>query len=264
MRTVKRAALPLNSYKLESLKNLCTAYSCEKQHWLNILQQAQFQAMLGSHRKVRDQFVKQGYCSVGGLQARHWKLALQDAVETWDRYWQALFVQVRSKIAKRRFKENEKRYAYFLLKGYEQFAMLMQGEIPEPSFELDVQLRGQIAGYVRRLVKRLKGKSPILKKSCSVKFDANCYELFEHQGRQYVKLMSLKPGKRIIVPLKGETAIKGNITVVFSKESVQIHVSQDIPKKVVKGTATIAVDFGYTEVMTDAGSNRYGEKFGTI
>jgi hypothetical protein len=31
-----------------------------------------------------------------------WKLALVDAAETWDKYWQAMFVEPRRKISQRR------------------------------------------------------------------------------------------------------------------------------------------------------------------
>src|ERR1700722_12279564 len=99
MRTIKRTTVPINTLKQSSLQDLCAAYGREKHYWLSILQRNYFQALLGNYRKIRDQFVKEGYGSISGLQARHWKLALQDAVETWDKYWQALFVKVRQKIS---------------------------------------------------------------------------------------------------------------------------------------------------------------------
>lgn len=89
MRTVKRTTLPLNETKRLSLETLCAAYAQEKRYWLDILKSYHYQALLGSHRKIRDQCVKERYESISGLQACHWKLALQDAVETWDKYWQA-------------------------------------------------------------------------------------------------------------------------------------------------------------------------------
>jgi putative transposase len=76
--------------------------------------------------------------------------------------------------------------------------------------------------------------------------------------------MSLERGKRIIVPLEGISNIKGNITVVLSKETVQINISQELPKIVKPLKNVVAVDFGYTEVMTDAAANRYGTQFGKI
>jgi putative transposase len=264
MRCVKRQTVPLNVGKESALQDLCRAYAREKQHWFSLLQSNHFQALLGNHRRIRDHFVKEGYQSVSGLQARHWKLALQDAVETWDKYWQSLFVKIRFKISKRCFKDNESRYAYFLIKDYEQFAALMRGDIPDAPFELKEESKRQIAGYVRRLVKHFKGKAPVVKKTRTVKFDADCYDTFEHEGRQYIKLMSLEKGKRIILPLEGKSTIKGNLTIVLSKEGIHVHTSQELREKTPSSQNEVAVDLGYTEVMTDQEGERYGEGFGKI
>ncbi len=70
---------------------------CERKNH-DILKNWDLQANLGTPRKIPDIFLNKGYQSNNKLQARHWKLALQDAVETWDKYWKAIFVQVRSKI----------------------------------------------------------------------------------------------------------------------------------------------------------------------
>lgn len=250
--------------KRVALEELCIAYAREKQYWLNLLQQNSFQALLGNHRKIRDQFVKDGYTSISGLQARHWKLALQDAVETWDKYWQALFVKLRAKIAKRPFSAPEKRYAYFLIKGYEQFAALMRGKTPDVSFELETKVRKKVAGYIRRQVKQLKGNAPKVRRKQLVKFDANCYSVFENKGRQYISLMSLKLGRRIILPLEGQTSITGNISLILGEEKAELHITQELKKKSKPIQSIQAVDFGYTEVMTDTYGNTYGKQFGNI
>lgn len=96
MRTIKRKTRPLNSSKINSIKKLCIAYAKEKQYWLNKLKAWNFQAQLGKPRSIRDLFVDQSYQSPYGLQARHWKLALQDAIETWDKYWKAILVLVKA------------------------------------------------------------------------------------------------------------------------------------------------------------------------
>jgi len=121
MRTIKRHTLHLNTLKLQSLKKLCLAYSKEKQLWLNRLKKWKYQALLGQARAIRDEFVKKKYRSSYGLQARHWKLAFQDAVETWGKYWQSVFVAIRPRIYQKYTNETERRYAYWLLKGYSQF-----------------------------------------------------------------------------------------------------------------------------------------------
>ena len=264
MRTVKRRALPLNAKKQERLEELCQAYAREKRVWLRYFQDWKSQSHLGRPRTIRDEMIKQSYRSSNELQARHWKLALEDAAEIWDKYWQATFVKVRSKISRRKdLSEEMRHYAHWLLKGYSQFAAMMQGKCPEPTFQIEKFSQRQMAGYVRRLTRQCKRTPPTIKKSRSVRFDANCYDLYEHKGRQYIKLMSLIPGKRISIPLLGNTPISGTITLVLSEDHVDLHISQELKKQSLPETPSEAVDFGYTEVMTDTQGIRYGTQFGT-
>lgn len=187
MRTIKRQSLPLNTAKRTALEHLSIAYRNEKRYWLNLLQSWDYQALLGT-REVRDRFVKDQYHSRYGLQARHWKLALEDATATWDKYWQSLFVQVRRKVFHKKLTEEERHYAYWLLKGYKQFAGLMQGEIPEPSFPLPT--KAKVANYLRKTIKKYRKRPPTVKIARSIKFDPNCYEHYHHEDREYIKVMS--------------------------------------------------------------------------
>jgi putative transposase len=265
MRTVKRDTLPLNTKKQFSLREICQAYSNEKQHWLNRFQAWDFQTNLGRSRTIRDLMTKKGYKSPHCLQARHWKLALEDAAETWDKYWQAIFVKVSPKIARRKdLSETERHYAYWILKSYPSFAAMMQGKCPKTSFIIEKSAQRRVANYVRRLVRAYKGKPPTVKISRSVRFDADCYDVFEEKGRQYIKLMSLMPGKRICIPLSGKTPISGTITLVLSADNTfTLHIPQELKKKNPPKTPMEAVDFGYTEVMTDTQGIRYETEFGT-
>ncbi|MBI5274321.1 MAG: transposase [Chlamydiales bacterium] len=264
MRTIKRSVLPLNQNKQAMVESLAIAYCKEKKYWLGVLQSWDYQALLGRSREIRDQFVKDGYKSVRGLQARHWKLALEDAISTWDMYWQSLFVEARRKIHQNKnLSEQASHYAYWLLKGYKQFAALMRGGNPLPPFEIDS--KDKIASYVRRVIKKLKKKPPTVKTTRIVKFDADCYEVFEKEERQYLKIMTLVKGNRLALPLVGKTKLSGNITLVISDTKIEIHATQDLKKKSPQKNGTIeSVDFGYTEVMTDTDNNRYGKQFGEV
>lgn len=262
MRTIKRNTLQLNISKQESLQKLCHAYTKEKQYWLNQLRGWKFQGLLGKARTIRDEFVGLKYTSKHGLQARHWKLALQDAVETWDKYWQAVFIAIKPKIYRKYTNEIERHYAYWLLKSYTQFAELMKGKSPTPNFAIEESTRHGICRYVQRTIKQHKGCAPSVKKGRTVKFDANCYDLVEKNGRQYLKLMSLERGKRIIIPLQGHTPIEGNITVVKNQEVV-IHATQEVHSQPNLSDSHEAIDFGYTEVMTDTSGQTYGKQLGT-
>ena len=265
MRTVKRQTETINAAKRIALEKLVLAYTREKRYWLDLLKSQKYQSQLGAHRQIRDEALKNNYVSSQGLQARHWKLALQDAVETWDKYWEAIFVQARKKIARHIKVENERHYAFWLLVGYKQFTACMAGEAMLPSFPIDLVAAGKICSYVQRTVRRLKGSPPTVKKSRIVKFDANCYEVFEKGNRQYIKLMSLEKGKRIVLPLLGKANITGSLSLLLKKDSIEILVSQEIKSKAMNKTGPVkAVDFGYTEVMTDTENVRYGKNLGSI
>jgi putative transposase len=266
MRTIKRKASPLNSNKQAELKKLAYAFTNEVKYWLNILKSRKFQALLGSSRKIRDHFVANEYKSRYGLQARHWKLALQDAVETWDKYWKALFAQLRPKISfNKNLSDKELHYARWLLIDYARFVEIMQGKDPSPAhFSIEKSSRDKVARFIQRTIKKLKGKSPTVKKGRIIKFDANCYDTFEHNNSQYLKVMSLVPGKRIVIPLQGMTKIEGNITLVLA-EDLHVHISQKVKKPSHSPTGSIeAVDFGYTEVMTDTEGTPYGKQLGAL
>lgn len=263
MRTVKRQLLQPNAKKRIQLNELCRAYNYEKQYWLRRFQAWDLQALLDRSRTIRDRMIQQEYKSSFGLQARHWKLALEAAAETWDKYWQAAFVKVRSKIARRKdLSEIERHYAYWLLKNTPSFAAMMQGKHPDPPFPIEKSDKRRITSYVRRLTRKCKGKPPTVKKCRSVRFDANCYDVFEEKGRQYIKFMTLTPGKRICLPICGKTPIHGTITLVHSDDTIYLHVPQELKKKTLPKTSSEAVDFGYTEVMTDTQGSRYGTQFG--
>ena len=264
MRTVKRQILPPNKNKQMTLNALCLAYTNEKAYFLDLLREWDLQSNLGMPRKIRDELVKSNYTSRYGLQARHWKLALQDAIETWDKYWAAIWKQVRSRIARAKMVDEERHFAYWLLKGYFQFAKMMKGDAPQPPFEISHEAMQKVAGYVRRTVKSVKGKPPSVRKSRIAKFDANCYEVFENEGRQYIKLMTLKKGNRLCLPLSGKAKIEGTITIVLSKEGVSLHVPNALKPHTEKKGSLEAVDFGYTEVMTDTEGVRYGKNFGKV
>ena len=264
MRAIKRKAMELNTAKLASIKSLCQAYAKEKNHWLDVLKDWKYQALLGMPRKIRDEFIHKKYQSKSGLQARHWKLALTDAAETWDKNWKAWFVLIRSKIASHFKQEKELHYAYWLIRGYSQFADMRQGKVLRPNFNIDITSCKKVAGFIQRQVKKLQGSQAVVKKARSVKFDSGCYSVFEHNGTQYIKIMSLEKGKRITIPLTGKGPIEGNITLVLDGQDLFIHVSKEIPPKKQKVGQIEAVDFGYSEVMTDTEGKRYGLKFGKI
>lgn len=264
MRTVKRSTYLLNQRKLREVKDLCGAYSREKRYWLDVFRANENQSRLKLHREVRNEAIASGYVSLNGLQARMWKLALVDAAETWDKYWQAAFVEIRIRVARNStLAEDQRRYLYWLMKDYSRFADALHGAEPTPPFDVTGSL-SRLARYFQKVVRSVKGKTPAVKVARSFCLDANCYTFFVENGTQYLKIMSLKKGKRITIPLSGESSISGNIRILVDGNRVQIHKPQKIKATSNNLSGTVAVDLGYTEVMTDELDNGYGSEFGSV
>jgi len=90
----------------------------EKQHWLQVFARHGTRSLVDQQRKVRDDAAARQYEPASGLQTRLWKLALIDAAETWDKYWQTPLVETRRKIGRRRdFDESMRNYSLLWLRG---------------------------------------------------------------------------------------------------------------------------------------------------
>src|SRR5436190_12512794 len=98
MRTIKRKSIKINNEKNKIVQSIVCAYAKEKQYWLLKFQQITHTPYIKNHRIVRNSAVQSNYKSPYGLQARQWKLALQDAADTMDKYWQSLFDKVKNDI----------------------------------------------------------------------------------------------------------------------------------------------------------------------
>jgi putative transposase len=266
MRTVRRQALELNTGKAQVLRGLVAAFASEKRHWLDVFARRDHRHLICSHRKVRDAALAAKYISCGGLQARMWKLALIVAAQTWDKYWKSIFVEVRSLIGRRKdFDAADRHYAFWVLAGYDQFFAVLDGVAPAPKFTITEERRNKVASFLRRSVRKHRGKNPKVRIERSAVFDANCYTAFEEDGRQHIKLMGLKPGSRIVVPLLGRTAISGNIRLTLEDDgAAEIHVGFDLKPERQDTGPNVALDTGYTEAFVDTKGDSYGRGLGQL
>ena len=259
--TVKRNTLPLNKGKLDALRNLIDAYSKEKQHW--IIEFEKEQLKINQPRTIRDEAVKAKYKT--NLQARTWKLALNDASETWNRHWKAIFQKIRPLIhAKKDLNQEDKHYLFWLLCG-DQFFACIQGQTPLPKFNIPAERCKKLASYLRRIIKRKRGNNPTVRIARSAVLDTQCYSVFEEKGNQYISIMSQQKGKRIIIPLLGKTGIHGNIKVILEKDNtVTVHIGFEFNTLEITEGNDVGIDKGYTEAFVDDQNNAYGKGLGTI
>ncbi len=56
------------------------------------------------------------------------------------------------------------------------------------------------------------------------------YTVFEQDGTQYISVMSLVPRQRIVIPLTGNTPIRGNVRVVldFAGRRIEVHYTAEV------------------------------------
>jgi hypothetical protein len=266
MRTIRRVSLKLNREKWKRIKELVEAYAKEKDaHLLFFGNDASFAGCAGD-RDRRDLLVHAGYRSGFGLQARSWKLALKDAIETTDKQWSQIAADLRPCIAQNtEWREEMKRYAYWLLSFPQRVALLCASQAPIPAhFELVPAQQRIVRNYLRRVIRRHRGTRPRVRKVRSACFDSNMYTVFFEGGTQYIRVMSLQKGKRIVIPLCGNTPIGGNIRLVLEKRDrrIEIHFTAEIKATPSLTGSPCALDAGISEVFTDEGGNRYGEGFG--
>lgn len=266
MRTVCRQTRALNPGKATALRAVVRAYAAEKRHWLDHFARREYRPLLLRHRQVRDAALKSAYAPKSGLQARMWKLALVDAAQTWDKYWKALFAEVRSRVGGRKdFDAVDRHYAFWLLAGYGQFFACLDGLPPEPTFAVPLDRRIRVMHYLQRQIRKWRGRSPRVRLARSAVFDANCYTEFEEKGTQYVKVMGLKPGKRIVVPLQGRVAISGNIRLVLDADgTAALHTGFGLHPKANQSKEVVALDTGYTEAFVDTKGTAYGTGLGAV
>ncbi|MFO7540623.1 MAG: transposase, partial [Chloroflexota bacterium] len=299
MRTIKRISQPLNQGKYEAIREIASAYAREKQEHLLCYQD---DALFGRHRNertLRDELVRAGYRSPHGVSARMWKLAQKDAYETVKKQWAALAERIRPLVAahrtgngpgETRWTDGQMRYAYWILSDPRRLGQLIGGQAIIPRhFKLEAGQRKVVRNYLRRVVRRQRGKPPCVKVERAFTLDPDMYDIkVSAGGTQVLAITSLVPRQRIRIPLKGQTVIRGNIQIVLNeqKQRIEVHYTADI--KPVKQQATanrrsaqsspeqpdsqkeeptetiVAVDAGLSEVFTDEVGNRYGTGLGHL
>ncbi len=163
MRTIKRFSLKLNDIKHKTLESLALSYALEKQYWLEKFQLKEYRNFIAQPRKIRDLVVKDGYTSSYGLQARMWKLALNDAAETMDKYYKALFEKIRPAIYQNnKLTDLERHYCFWLMKDYQRLNCILDG-IPLEFKDLPVASRIHALNFLQRKIKQIAKRNPQVK-----------------------------------------------------------------------------------------------------
>jgi len=114
--TVRQKSLPLNKGKWNKIVQVTGAYARQKNAFLVEYGNIKNLHYLGDKRKLRDELVSAGFTSPFSLQARQWKLALDDALFILERQWEAAVIEVKEYLYRHEgLTDEEKHYAFWLL-----------------------------------------------------------------------------------------------------------------------------------------------------
>ena len=219
------------------------------------------------------------------LQARHWKLALEETSKMALTHWKSVIAEAKKELGDtlKRFHDQDRHYAYWLLCGINrQFFELLDGKVPVPnsdvSFDrnyclsydrpLSSKTLRSIAGIVRRTVNRVRRDIVCYPRTKAfhnrIDFDSSCYKVRSTEAGQFLELMSLQPGKRICLRLKGESKVRGTLQLIRDTAgtySLRVYVPQQCEEKRKTGTV-VGIDLGYTELMATSEQELLGTDLG--
>jgi len=265
MRTVKRESVKLNKAKFEAIEKIARAFASDKQTHLDFYQDRLNFSGAQSFRLRRNELKSTGHHASTPLPVHASDLAVKEAFDAEVKYWAAIGAEIRPRIGSRRWTDEQKHYAFWLLYEERRFSSLILGRAPiNDKIALPLTERKQVQNYLRRRARRMMGARPSVKAARSVVLDNTLYRVGRTMAGQFISIASLEKGRRIIVPLKGEGAIEGNIRIVLIPESrqVEVHVSFEVETPINLSEKVIACDVGLTEVFVDEEGNHYGKELG--
>jgi hypothetical protein len=219
-------------------------------------------------RHVRDEWIKTGYTEKFGLQARYWKLAFDEAFANIKSNWSNAINKAKKNLSKNdNFTKEQKHYAFYLFKAKD----LLYKMVKLKDFVLPSKFHGsetqtdKIHKYLKNRLRKHIGTKPYQKTTTSFQLDQQMYDTYrDTHGRLWLGIMGLTPRKRIRLCMTSSVEPKGTIRVVLRDKTIEIHHTEDIQVNQTDGTEQVAIDKGFTHVLTSSSGKKYGEGFNTL
>src|SRR5215813_11494906 len=262
MRTVRRESIKLNQAKFDALERIARAFASDKQDHLDFYQRDLNFSEAHSYRLRRDELKTTSHHASTPLPVHASDLAVKEAFESEVKYWAAVAAEIHPRIAPRQWADEQKHYAFWLLKDEHRFSLLILDRAPiNEKISLAISERRQVQNYLRRRARRVMKARPRVKIARSFALDNTLYAVVRTLAGQGLTISSLEKGKRIFIPLQGQGEISGNVRIALDPESRKIEapVSSEVKVRVNASEKVIAADAGLTEVFVDDEGNHYGK-----
>jgi hypothetical protein len=200
-----------------------------------------------SDRQIRDRWMADGTATSFGVLANAWKETVRDAVADIRAHREAAKAKVRQRVGRRLLPESERKHPYTLLK--------------RDQWTGDPWLRRWMRQQWRR------GHNHTSNQLIIRSDNVRTFTLTEG-GDVWLSVPGLAPRASVAVPLNTTLAPTGTLRVILRGGRVQVHYQVD--DTAVKsahrpcGTATVGVDKGYSEVLTDSDGDHHGTELGDL
>ena len=174
------------------------------------------------------------------IPARLWKETLRDTIGTINAYFEAGFTEAIKILYKKYGKTKCKALAKQL--------------------KTDYKMNNELHRLIRKLIP--KAYSNVNNIIC---LDEDCYS-FKDDQTNIMQIMSLRPMKRLLIPLTTKNRPKGNFKIILKDGRCELRVNNkyQVVTDMPKAHEAIGVDKGYTEVFTDNTGERHGNNFGKL
>ena len=198
-------------------------------------------------RKIRDIWLREKENGtnlypkiIDQLPARLWKETLRDTIGNINAYFEAGFKEIIKRLYRKYGKTEAKKLAKTL--------------------KTDYKSNNELHRMVRALIPKGYSKADNI-----ICLDEDCYS-FKDDQTNIIQVTSLRPMKRLFIPLTTKNRPKGNFKIILKDGRCELRVNNkyQIVTDMPKTHEAIGVDKGYTEVFTDNTGERHGNGFGKL
>ena len=274
IKCVKNYSEVLELIKYQEFVEIARRYKSAKNYFYSRYSGINSLNKLKSYKKeIRDILIKNNICDMFGLQARQWKIALDEAISGIKSNWSNTKNRVKIAIARNEnLSDEERHYLNYMLKVDELlYFVLTRQEFKETEGLLKIDVKKERKSYLlnllRRYIRKYKSKIPYTNKATNFQIDANMYKYIYKQDGLYINIMGLKPRQMLLVKLKDHYRYSGNLTVIInSNQSIRIHRGLSIDEKTLDETYSniIGIDKGYAKMLSCSNGVEYGIELGKM
>ena len=213
-------------------------------------------------RKIRDEWVGNGFAEQWKLPPKYWKCALEDAFNSIKSNWESTKTKVRKQISgNQNISKQEKEYCFYILKANSILhSILTHAEFARPEkikgLEIDTK---KIHNLICRTVRKCKFGVPKAVNGRSMLIDENMYS-YKSQTAD-MGIQGLNHGKQIRFNTRDKRKWRGNINIVVRDDHIEIHKGTKIKiKPIAESENIVGIDKGFSSLIaTSSGENKqYG------